>query len=98
MTNTRQAYDAAMGNLFSLDYPAPEDAIGAVLECSEAVFSVVEATTREDSCRLAGEATRRLTELQPMIEICEAALDFPLAEALRSYRSAAFQLLRDSIK
>ena len=98
MTNPRQAYDAAIGNLFSLDYAAPEDAIGAVLECSEAVFSVVEATTRQESCRLAGEATRRLTALQPMIEISEAALDFPLAEALRQYRSAAFQLLRASIK
>jgi len=98
MNNTREAYNAALGNLFSLDRAAPEEAIGAVLSCSEAVFAVVEATTREDSCRLAGEATRRLVELQPMIELAEAALDFQLAEALSSYRSAAFRLLRKSVK
>jgi len=33
-----------------------------------------------------------------MIELAEGALDFPLAEALSSYRSAAFQLLRKSVK
>jgi len=98
MNNTREAYDAAIGNMFNLEYSAPEEAIGAVLSCSEAVFAVVEATTREDSCRLAGEATRRLVELQPMIELAEAALDFQLAEALGSYRSAAFKLIRKSLK
>jgi len=98
MNNTREAYNAALGNLFSLDRAAPEEAIGAVLEASEAVFAVVEETSREGSCRLAGEATRRLVELQPMVELAEAALDFPLAEAISSYRTAAFRLLRKSIR
>jgi len=98
MTNQRETYNAALGNLFSLDRAAPEEAISAVLDCSEAVFAVVEATTRAESCQLAGEATRRLVELQPLIELAEGALDFPLAEALGSYRSAAFRLLRKSVK
>jgi len=41
MTNQRESYNAALGNLFSLDRAAPEEAIGAVLNCSEAVFAVV---------------------------------------------------------
>ena len=98
MTNAREAYNEALGNLFSLDNAAPEEAIGAVLEASEAVFSAVEATTLEEACRLTGDATRLLVGIQPLVELAEYALDFQLAEVLRSYRSAAFQLLRRELK
>jgi len=98
MTNQREAYDTAMGALFNLTNAAPFEVVAAVMDCSEAVFAVVEATTREASCQSAAQATRLLAGIQSHVEHAESCLDFQLAEVLRQYRSAGFQLVRSSVR
>jgi len=97
MTNSTDTYNATLGNLFNLTTAAHADTVEAFVGCSEVVLDAFHATSREDSCRIAADATRRLAALEQVAVAAEAAFDFQLAEALRSYSTAAFQLLRQGV-